>query len=280
MQCPGRDTRAIGGIAGELEGTLLVEIPERPADQRRHIGKHLSGNGCILIRREAEIIGYREADAVHRVKFDIGDQEAAAVFVTDRVRKARQGNHRQTENLYASPFVIDPFLDGIINHFHRLDLPARVFGTSILGDHRTGRIGGIVERKSPVGISFAAPRGESASVFQNEQEIVNGAVPQTVGQLYPVAIGDITIRADRLDIAFRNHSAGFSVPQHLVGTQLISVAIEDHIAFCRDQIILEIIVDAVGAEFDLLVLLVRRTSGIAPDLADSGRRCKGSQRQG
>jgi len=85
LRSTGRNAGAIGGIAGQLERALFIQIAKGAANQGGHIGKHLGCNGGILIGRDAKIIRYRHADAVHCIKFDVRHKHTAAIFVANRV---------------------------------------------------------------------------------------------------------------------------------------------------------------------------------------------------
>ncbi len=108
-------------------------------------------------------------------------------------------------------------------------------------------VGGAVQRRVAVGPS-CAPRRQAATVLKHEQQILDHAVTQAVGQHDIVAIGGVALGADDPHIAGGADFAADPVPADRVGAQLIAFASHLHIAAGGDDLRLAVVGQLVGAE--------------------------------
>ena len=110
----------------------------------------------------------------------------------------------------------------VIAQLGRLGQPRR-------GRHRAGRIDCILERRDFAG-PRSARRGNSGAVLQDDEQIVDRAVAQRVGELDGVADELVALRGEHDDIALGVDLAGLAVPDHLVGREIIALAVHAHFA--------------------------------------------------
>ena len=71
--------------------------------------------------------------------------------------------------------------------------------------------------------------GDPAAAFEHDQQILDGAVAQRVGQVDVVADQLVALRVDDDDIALGADLAGLAVPDDLVGGEIIAVARHAHL---------------------------------------------------
>ncbi len=140
----------------------------------------------------------------------------------------------------------------IIDHARCGDLPDRILGATLAVGHVAGRVSGVGERidavRPPAGGGSHAP-----AIFQHQQQILDHAVLQRVGELQVAPIGDVALRVGDRDVAHRVDLAGVAVPLDPIGAETVALAQHPHVARRENDMILVIIVNRVGRKDDLVV---------------------------
>ena len=80
------------------------------------------------------------------------------------------------------------------------------------------------------------------------------AVAQRIGQLHIVADQLVAFGRDDDDIALGEHRSRLAVPDYLIRSEVIALAVHPYVPACRDDVGITVVSDLVGAEGDDLAL--------------------------
>ena len=183
--------------------------------------------------------------------------------------EAGKRDQRQAENLDARALVTDLVLDAVVHHADGANLPAGVFWAAFVILDGAGRIGGVLQLDIAVVEPRTLDRGEARAIVEHDEQILDDAVAQAVGQLDLVAIGGVAFGVLDDDIALGEDLAGLAVPGDLVGAHLDRFAVHLDIALGNDDFGVAVVIEVVGGETDLVFVLDRGSVGGGRD--DVGR---------
>jgi hypothetical protein len=119
----------------------------------------------------------------------------------------------------------------------------------MLVDHRAGCVGSAGEGGEAVA-ALAARGDEPPPILQHDQQILDDAVPERVGEDDAVAISGIAARIDHPDVPLGADLARAAVPDHSVRPEVVALAGHAHVAADGDDFALGIVGKLIGAEFD------------------------------
>ena len=188
-------------------------------------------------------------------KADAGHKKATASFGIDGVRQKWQWNDRQTKQFDPGAFIYNALFAGVVNDLYGFYFPARSFWTAVRADNFARRICRIIKRINAI-FPPTAFGGKPAFVRQNDQQIVDDAVFQGLGEFNLVTICNVAFWADCADGAFSENPPAFAVPDNIVGAHRIAFAADNHIAFGGDDFCVGVIFNNNSIEIDLVAGLL------------------------
>ena len=233
-----------------LEGPIRRQSPV--LHRHRRICGAVDGRGHrkVAARRQRHIIGQGQLDAQGPAVAQVRHQQAAGIpGGAVRMGEARQIDNGNAQQLEIGVPVTQPVLCWVVDDLDRPDLPDRCPGASILPRGVAGRIDRTTEIADVVDAG-TAPCRQSPSVLQHQQDILDGCIPQRVGDIDLVTKGLVAARVGDNDIAARLHKAGTAVIGHFAGAQPVFAANDQDIAGGGDNLRLVIIAHAVGGKID------------------------------
>ena len=253
--------RSVGQEAADLECPPAVELPVLRLDRREDAGIDMGRQRQVAVRPDLPMVGLGDFEALPARNAEVRREPAGRALLAARDGEDRQQRNAHPEELQMPADEAHLARRRIVDDPGGGDCPAWPLRAPARRRHGAWRVNGVLERGDIVR-SGAVGGGEAGAVFENHEEIVDGAVAQRVGQFDIVANELVLLRREHDDIALRMHLPRLAVPDDLVGGHVIAVAAHPHFARRRDDVRIAVVSHLIGAEVDDLVLRCRR-----------GRRC-------
>ena len=258
----GRVGIGIGGLAisderAHLEGTEAGKGAESSLERRQRLGIDAGCYRQVAVGRDPPIIGQRQLQPQRAGKSNIRDECAGYPVAVAADTEDRQQRKVEAEDAEPAAAKADALGVRVLDDLRRDDLPARVLRATGFGHHRARRIDVILEDRQAVGAG-RAPGGDAAAAFEHDEQVLDRSVAQGIGQHDAVADQPVPFRRDDDDVALGPDFAALTGPGHLVGGEIIAVALHADAAARGDDLALAVVGDDIGAKLDQAVVGRRR----------------------
>ncbi len=273
--------------AGEAEIVQAVVGPltELAGAEEALVGEHGGRQREVVVRRQIEEDRLADPVAELRLVERLGLKEAG-LLRHRRVGRGEVGHvgDGQSEELEVGVLVVDHLLVVLVDDPLRTDAPKRRLVGIVLA-RVAGGVGAPVEDGGVAPDPFHARRAVVGLLRRVGPQAVDEAVAEIVGQVEGVAVQDGAVLLRQLGVPHREQALGRLVVDDLVGLQGSSVVVDAGVADRRHGVGLVVLVEFVGLDEHLGVLVGLRLEAVGHRLrgdrpGDERRRRQAHDHQG
>src|SRR5438270_4646051 len=211
----------------------------------------------VAIGRELPMPRSRNLETVAARQAELRHQPAGRSLLSSRDLEDREQGEVDAKQLEPATLKANSVALGIVDYPRGGDRPARGLRAALLVCDRAWRIDRVVERIHAVDAG-APGRRNPATAFQHRREVADDTILHRVGQLDIVTEELVALGGGHHHIASGVDLARLSIPDNLVGSEIIAFAVHAHFAGRGNDIVVAVVAYLVRAERDDLVFVCRR----------------------